>query len=183
MAAIHALALAAQQGDASARSALFAALYDELRRLARRELRRNGSDLTLGATTLLHEAYFSVAGADGAAFPDKARFMAYAARAMRSLVIDHVRRRQTDKRGGGLEFTELDTAVAEQAADAAPLESISESLDALAQVEPHLAEVVDLKYFCGLTFAEIATLRGVSERTVQRDWEKARLWLQHSLQK
>lgn len=182
MPAIQALATAAQQGDAAARSALFAALYGELRRLARRERYRNGSDLTLGTTTLLHEAYLSVAGADGAAFPDKARFMAYAARAMRSLVIDHVRRRRADKRGGGLEFTELDTGVAEQAADAGPLQAISESLDALAQLEPHLAEVVDLKYFCGLTFGEIAALRGVSERTVQRDWEKARIWLQHTLQ-
>lgn len=178
---IEQLAAATGQGDAAARSALFAALYDELHRLARREVYRSGGSLTLGATTLLHEAYESVAGADGAAFPDKARFMAYAARAMRSLVIDHVRRRQADKRGGGLEFTELDTTIAEQVGDAAPLQSISDSLDALAQLEPHLAEVVDLKFFCGLGFGEIAALRGVSERTVQRDWEKARLWLQQSL--
>jgi len=108
--------------------------------------------------------------------------MAYAARAMRTLVIDHVRRRQADKRGAGLDFTELDTTIAEQVGDAAPLQSISDSLDALAQLEPHLAEVVDLKFFCGLSFGEIAALRGVSERTVQRDWEKARLWLQHALQ-
>lgn len=180
MATIEELMLATQQGDAAARSALFAALYDELHRLARREVRLSGA-LTLGATTLLHEAYFSLAGADGAAFPDKARFMAYAARAMRNLVIDHVRRRQAHKRGGGLHFTELDTSIAEQAADAAPLVSISDALDALAQVEPPLAELVDLKFFCGLTFAEIAALRGVSERTVQRDWEKARLWLQNTV--
>ncbi len=182
MATIEHLMAATQQGDAAARSALFAALYDELHRLARREVRMSGGALTLGATTLLHEAYLSMAGANGAAFPDKARFMAYAARAMRSLVIDHVRRRQTDKRGGGLHFTELDTSIAEQAADAAPLEAISDALDALAQVEPLLAELVDLKFFCGLTFGEVAALRGVSERTVQRDWEKARLWLQHTIQ-
>lgn len=181
MATIEELATATQQGDADARSALFAALYAELHRLARREVHRNGGGLTLGATTLLHEAYLSLAGAGGAAFPDKARFMAYAARAMRSLVIDHVRRRQADKRGAGLHFTELDTTIAEQVSDAAPLQSISDSLDALAQVEPPLAELVDLKFFCGLTFGEIAALRGCSERTVQRDWEKARLWLQHAL--
>jgi RNA polymerase sigma factor (TIGR02999 family) len=181
MATIEELAAATQQGDAAARSALFAALYSELHRLARREVYRSGGALTLGATTLLHEAYESVAGADGAAFPDKARFMAYAARAMRSLVIDHVRRRQADKRGAGLDFTALDTTMAEQVSDFEPLESISEALDALAQVEPALAEVVDLKFFCGLTLGEIAALRGVSERTVQRDWEKARLWLQHAL--
>jgi len=179
MATIEELVAATQQGDAAARSALFGALYGELHRLARREVRMSSAQ-TLGATTLLHEAYFSLAGADGAAFPDKARFMAYAARAMRSLVIDHVRRRQTDKRGGGLDFTELDTSIAEQAADAAPLDALSDALDALAQVEPLLAEVVDLKFFCGLSFGEIAALRGVSERTVQRDWEKARLWLQHT---
>ena len=180
MATIEELMAATQEGDARARSALFAALYGELHRLARREVRLSGQS-TLGATTLLHEAYLSLAGADGAAFPDKARFMAYAARAMRSLVIDHVRRRQADKRGGHLHFTELDTSIAEQAADAAPLVAISDALDALAQVEPLLAELVDLKFFCGLTFVEIAALRNVSERTVQRDWEKARLWLQHTI--
>lgn len=182
MATIDELMAATQQGDAAARSALFAALYGELHRLARREVRLSSGAVTLGATTLLHEAYESLAGADGAAFPDKARFMAYAARAMRNLVIDHVRRRQADKRGGGLHFTELDTSIAEQARDAAPLETISDALDELAQVDPRLAELVDLKFFCGLTFVEIAALRGVAERTVQRDWEKARLWLQHAMQ-
>lgn len=181
MATIAELMAAAQEGDATARSALFAALYGELHRLARREVRLSG-ELTLGATTLLHEAYLSLSGSDGAVFPDKARFMAYAARAMRSLVIDHVRRRQAEKRGGGIHFTELDTSIAELAADAAPLEAISDALDALAQLEPPLAELVDLKFFVGLSFVEIASIRGVSERTVQRDWEKARLWLQHSMQ-
>ena len=182
MATIEELMAATQQGDAAARSALFAALYDELHRLARREVRVSSGALTLGATTLLHEAYLSLAGGGGAAFPDKARFMAYAARAMRSLVIDHVRRRQASKRGGHLHFTELDTSIAEQAPGVEPLEAISESLDALAKLEPRLAELVDLKFFCGLTFGEIATLREVSERTVQRDWEKARLWLQNTIQ-
>lgn len=178
---IEELASATQHGDATARSALFATLYHELHRLARREVHRSAGGLTLGATTLLHEAYLSLAGADGAAFPDKARFMAYAARAMRSLVIDHVRRRQAGKRGGGLLFTELDTTIAEQVSDATPLQSIADALDTLAQVEPPLAELVDLKFFCGLTFGEIAALRGCSERTVQRDWEKARLWLRLAL--
>lgn len=181
MPSIEELAAATQRGDAAARSALFAALYSELHRLARSELRRSGDGLTLGATTLLHEAYLSLAGADGAAFPDKARFMGYAARAMRHLVIDHVRHRRALKRGEGLEFTDLDTTLAEQVADAAPLVSISDALDALAQVEPPLAELVDLKFFCGLTLGEIAAMRGVSERTAQRDWEKAKLWLRHNL--
>ena len=181
MAKIEDLMAAAQQGDAAARSALFAALYGELHRLARREVRMSSGAVTLGATTLLHEAYLSLVGGEGASIPDKARFMAYAARAMRSLVIDHVRRRQANKRGGDLHFTELDTSIAEQVASVEPLEAISESLDALAKVDPRLAELVDLKFFCGLTFGDIAALRGISERTVQRDWEKARLWLQHTI--
>ena len=175
------LVASADRGDRASADRLFTVLYDELHRMAKRELSKRGYGITLGATTLLHEAYFSLAGADGARFPDKARFMAYAARAMRSLVIDHVRRRQADKRGAGLDFTALDTTIAEQVSDAAPLESISDALDALAQIEPALADLVDLKFFCGLTFGEIAALRGVSERTVQRDWEKARLWLAHAL--
>jgi RNA polymerase sigma factor (TIGR02999 family) len=178
---IEELAAATREGDAAARSALFAALYDELHRMARREVGLRGGGLTLGATTLLHEAYLDLSRAGGPGFPDKARFMAYASRAMRSLVIDHVRRRQAGKRGGGLHITDLDTTLAEQVADAAPLHSISDALDALAQVEPPLAELVDLKFFCGLTFGEVAALRGCSERTVQRDWEKARLWLRHAL--
>ena len=112
MAKIEDLMAAAQQGDAAARSALFAALYGELHRLARREVRMSSGAVTLGATTLLHEAYLSLVGGEGASIPDKARFMAYAARAMRSLVIDHVRRRQANKRGGDLHFRELDTSIA-----------------------------------------------------------------------
>ena len=118
---------------------------------------------------------------DGMAFPDRARFMAYAARAMRGLVIDHVRRRRAQKRGGLFEITALDTTVADQVADEHELQQISDALDELAKVDPALAEVVDLKFFCGFSFAEIAAMRGVSERTVQRQWEKARLYLHRAL--
>ena len=159
---------------------LFTALYDELRRLARRELARRGSNITLGATTLLHEAYLDMSSR-GIVFPDRARFMAYAARAMRGLIIDYARRRYAQKRGGMFELTSLQTTIADKLTDANELQRISDALDELATVEPALAEVVDLKFFCGFSFVEIGAMRGVSERTVQRNWEKARLYLHRAL--
>lgn len=161
--------------------ALFSTLYGELHRMARRELSRRGRNMTLGATTLLHEAYLGMSARSGMAFPDQARFMAYAARTMRGLIIDHVRRRYAHKRGGLYELTPLDTTIAARLAGVDDLQQISDVLDELAAVEPALAEVVDLKFFCGFSFAEIAAMRGVSERTVQRHWEKARLYLHHAM--
>ena len=155
---------------------LFATLYSELHRLARRELSRRGDNITLGATTLLHEAYLDMSER-GAVFPDRARFMAYAARAMRGLIIDYARRRYAQKRGGMFELTSLQTTIADRLTDANELQQISDALEELAAVEPALAEIVDLKFFCGFSFAEIGAMRGMSERTVQRHWEKARLYL------
>jgi RNA polymerase sigma factor (TIGR02999 family) len=100
---------------------------------------------------------------------------------MRRLIIDHVRRRRAHKRGGMFEVLVLDTTVAGQVANENELQRISNALDELAAVDPTLAEVVDLKFFCGFSFAEIGTMRGVSERTVQRHWEKARLYLHHAI--
>ena len=168
---------AAERGDRSAAEALFAALYAELHRLAKRELSRRGAPVSLGATTLLHEAYLDMAGRSGALFPDRARFMGYAARVMRGLIIDHARRRQAQKRGGRFELTTLDTEVGESRVDDRELTQIGEALDELAETDASLAEVVDLKFFCGFTFAEIGAMRGVTERTIQRAWEKARLYL------
>ena len=160
---------------------LFAALYNDLHRLARRELARRGSNMTLGATTLLHEAYLDMSARTGVAFPDRARFMAYASRAMRGLIIDYARRRYAHKRGGMFELTSLQTTVADKLTDADELQQISDALDELAAVDPALAEVVDLKFFCGFSFAEIGAMRGVSERTIQRHWEKARLYLYRAI--
>jgi RNA polymerase sigma factor (TIGR02999 family) len=172
------------QGSPLAAEQLFQALYGELHRLAERQLRRAGPELTLGATTLLHEAYLHLAGREGVRFPDRARFMGYAARAMRCLVIDYARRSRAQKRGGGA-FEITLTSGAEQAAQgkdqAAELERLSEALDELALVEPALAQLVDLHFFCGYRFEEIAAMRGVSDRTVQRDWRKARLLLHRAL--
>ena len=179
--AISSLMHAADRGDRAARERLFETLYAELHRLARRELGRPGVDVSLGATTLLHEAYIDLAGREGATFPDKPRFMGYAARVMRGLIIDHVRERRAAKRGGGVELTTLATDAPADEADPGELADISAALDELAACDAGLAEIVDLKFFCGFSFAEIAAMRGVSERTVQRNWEKARLFLHHAV--
>jgi RNA polymerase sigma factor (TIGR02999 family) len=178
---ISSLIGAAERGEASAAEALFAALYSELHRVAKRELARQGVPVSLGATTLLHEAYLDMAARDGPSFPDRARFMGYAARVMRGLIIDHARNRCAQKRGGQFEITSLATNVGEDVVDDRELTRISEALDELAKMEPALAEIVDLKFFCGFSFAEIAGMRGVSERTVQRNWEKARIYLHRSM--
>ncbi len=172
---------AAERGSKPAADALFSALYSELRRLAKFELARHGAPMTLSATTLLHKAYIEIAGQDGTSFPDRNRFMGYAARVMRGLIIDHARSRQAQKRGGQFQITTLGTEV-ENAVDGEKLTRISGALDELAKAEPELAEVVDLKFFCGFSFREIATMRDVSERTVQRQWEKARIYLHRSLE-
>jgi len=179
--AISSLIVAAERGDRPAAEALFAALYSELHRLAKRELARRGLEVSLSATTLLHEAYLDMSARDGPAFPDEARFMGYAARVMRGLIIDHARERHAQKRGGLFEITSLNTEAMESAVDHRELVQISETLDELGRVEPALAEVIDLKFFCGFSFAEIAAMRGVSERTVQRNWEKARIYLHRKI--
>jgi len=170
-----------QKGDPAAAQQLFQALYGELHRVAKRELVRNGALGSLGATTALHEAFLNMSGRVKISFEDRAHFMAYAARAMRGLIIDYVRSRKTLKRGSDFEFTSLSTDIADAAVDDQQLTCVGEALDELATVEPELAQLVDLKFFCGFSIAEIAALRGVCERTVQRDWEKARLYLHHAL--
>lgn len=157
----------------------FADLYLELRRIAHRELARNGR-FTLSTTTLLHEAYLNLQGREGLNFPDRGHFFAYASRAMRGLIIDYARSRQALKRGAQFEITSLPTdAPIPAVADCAELEQLSDALERLAAFEPRLAQVVDLKYFGGFSFDEIAASLGVSQRTVQRDWNKARLFLRH----
>jgi RNA polymerase sigma factor (TIGR02999 family) len=177
---LSSLIQAAETGNSSDTEALFAALYSELHRLARRQLAGN-RELTLSVTTLLHEAYLDMASRESR-FPDQARFMGYAARVMRGLIIDHARNRRAQKRGGKFEITTLENAIEADLADDVELGRVSEALDKLAKVEAELAEIVDLKFFCGFSFAEIAAMRKLSERTVQRKWEKARIYLHRELQ-
>jgi len=183
-AAIGELIQTANAGDPAAADALFTALYRELHAIAERQLHRGGPDLTLGTTTLLHETYLNIAAREGALFAHRGQFLAYAARAMRGLMIDYARRQRSIKRGGEFHITSsgADGAGGNGVATAEPLEHVAEALDRLAQVDPQLAQLVDLHFFCGFSFVELAELRGVSERTVQREWRKARLLLHRTLQ-
>jgi RNA polymerase sigma factor (TIGR02999 family) len=174
------LLLRADQADAQAADELFGLLYGELRRLAERHLHRGGGNLTLGTTTLLHDAYLSMTGTRNASFPDRARFFAYASRAMRGLVVDYARRRRAKKRGRDFEITLVEDQVSNEPAGQ-DLDTLNDALGQLGVVDPALAELVDLHFFGGFTFGEIAALRNVSERTVQRDWKKAKLFLHRAL--
>jgi RNA polymerase sigma factor (TIGR02999 family) len=178
---ISSLIIAAESGDNAAADALFTTLYSELHRMAKRELARRGAPPSLSVTTLLHEAYLDISGRDGASFPDQARFMGYAARVMRGLIIDHARSRNAFKRGGEFEITSLDGHDVENPADPKELAAISDALDQLTKADRELAELVDLKFFCGFSFIEIAALQNLSERTVQRRWEKARIYLHRTI--
>ena len=174
---LSSLIASAESGDRSAADALFDALYTELHGLASRQLARSSGALTLGTTTLLHEAYLNMGRRQGTEFPDRSRFMGYAARVMRGLVIVYVRNRNAQKRGGQYEISPLTDDISAEAEDAEYLARIGAALDTLANVDSELAQLVDLKFFCGFSFAEIAAMRGVSERTVQRHWDKARILL------
>jgi len=169
-------------GSAQERSALFVSLYDQLRSIARREIRRSSGAVALSATTLLHEAYFKMKERSDSAFPDEPHFLAYAARAMRTLVIDYARSRQAAKRGGAFHITRLPTEIPEQQTEAADLERLGTAIDKLAVHDSALAQLVDLKFFCGYSLIEIAAMRGISERTAQRDWDKARMLLKQALE-
>ncbi len=171
-----------QRDDGPADPRLFALLYTELRRVAEHRLRSAGPGCTMSTTTLVHETYLSMAGTPDARFPDRARFFAYASRAMRGLVINYSRQRRAVKRDRGFEIT-LTEGLAEPSGAVAgeDLEALDEALDRLAGLDLALAELVDLHFFGGFTFGEIAEMREVSERTVQRDWRKARVLLRRAL--
>jgi RNA polymerase sigma factor (TIGR02999 family) len=169
----------AEAGGTAQRQQLFVAMYAELHRLAQRELRRN-AQVTLSPTTLLHETFLNVVPRDSAPSVDRGRFMVYASRAMRGLLINYLRDRRAQKRGGLFEITSLPTDIP-LAAEDLELVRINDALEELTKVDPRLAECVDLKFFCGFSFADIAEMWAVSERTVQRDWEKARMLLYRQL--
>lgn len=179
---IDAPTIAPDRRDRSAADTLFSSLYEELHRLARHEVaRQQHGSAGLGVTTLLHEAYLAMADREGMVFPDRARFMAYAARVMRGLVIDEARARHTQKRGGGIHLTTLPVDLPDRLSDAEALIRIGDALDALAAYNPALAEIVDLKFFCGFSVPEVAAMRGLSERTVRRNWQKSRLYLHRAV--
>ena len=159
--------------------AWFELLYHELRRRARGELFRHQA-LTLGATTLLHEAWLRL---DGKAleFRSQPELVAYAGQVMRGIVIDHVRSRSAQKHGGAYELVPYETGQGLGAMPDDEILQLDDALKQLATTDPALAELVDLHFFAGLSFIEVAALRGVSDRTVQRDWQKARTLLYGAL--
>jgi RNA polymerase sigma factor (TIGR02999 family) len=168
--------------DAAAIEALWAALYPDLKRMARSRLRRSGPSTLLDTTGLVNESYLRVAGAASLREASPGQFLAYAARTMRSVVIDLIRERHAARRGGGIDHVTLNTAVIDQvAADDEPLR-IDEALRALAAMEPRLCQVVEMRYFAGFTEAEIGAALGLAERTVRRDWSKACLLLRSMLE-
>lgn len=171
------LIAAARAGDKTAEARLFENVYADLHRLARRHLRDSGGSDTR-ATSLVHEVYLRLARADGLALNDRSHFFAVATRAMRQIVIDHVRERLTEKRGGGVNPVPLDSALVALAEGRdEELLMLDAALQRLASVDQRLAHMVELRFFGGLQFDELAHATGMSERTLKRDWTKARAFL------
>ena len=180
---VTALIQAADSGDAAALQALFARVYGELKYLARRQLGM-GAGHTLKTTELVHEAYLKLARPEGLSLQGRRHFFALAAKAMRQVVIDHARARLADKRGGAdASVVELDEAseVASPELGADELLRLDRALDALDASEPNLARLVELRFFSGLGVAEIAVLQSLSERTVVRNWRRAKVQLYAAL--
>jgi RNA polymerase sigma factor (TIGR02999 family) len=159
-------------------SAVFPELYTELKRLARIRLSEGGRNVLLDTTVLVHESYLKLKGVDNIVLRDKEHFLAYAATTMRSVIIDLVRRRKSNKRGGEYEHITLDTAAGESlgATDDEIIE-VNNALEALGKVDPRLVRVVEMHYFAGLSYDEIGKSLNVTSRTVARDWERARILL------
>jgi RNA polymerase sigma factor (TIGR02999 family) len=169
----------ANSGDGDALNAIFSALYPELHGLARARLRRNAPLTLLDTTALLHESYLRLVKLGELKVGSRGHFLAYAARTMRSIVVDFARQRLAERRGGGKDDLELDTEIGASATRSGEEEivRVHDALLELADVDPRLVRVVEMRYFGGLTEQEIGDALGVTERTVRRDWEKARLLL------
>lgn len=162
---------------------LFELLYRELRQLAHARLRKNEPMTLLDTTSLVHETYLRVAKAGRLDIGDRGQFLAYAAHVMRSIVVDFVRQRRAERRGGDQEHLTLDTGVAEgvQTPEDEILR-VNDALEELGKLDERLVKVVEMRFFAGLSDGDIATAMGVNERTVRRDWQKARMILSLALQ-
>jgi RNA polymerase sigma factor (TIGR02999 family) len=164
--------------------ALYAAAYRDLRRLAHARLRGGNRPTVLDTTALVHEAYLRLSKGPAPLFPDRTRFLVYAGRVMRSVIVDLVRQRQTQRHGGAVQIVTLTGDVA----DAVPAASgettilrVHEALEELDRIDPRMARVVEMRYFGGMSDGEIAAALGVTDRTVRRDWQQARLFLAEAL--
>jgi RNA polymerase sigma factor (TIGR02999 family) len=169
-------------GDAAARDALFSAAYEELRRLARARLRGGGRNTMLETTSLVHECYLRFLGAGELRAADRRAFFAYASQVMRSLIVNSVRERQAERRGGKVARLTVSTGIeAGLSGDEETLLKVHEALEVLEQADSRVAQVAVMRYFGGYSEQEIAEALDVTERTVRRDWEKARLILKEAL--
>ncbi|HEU5135829.1 MAG TPA: ECF-type sigma factor [Steroidobacteraceae bacterium] len=179
---ISSLLAAVRRGEAGAVDELFSLLYPDLRQMAHARLRRSGHLTLLDTTGLVHEAYLRLFKAGSLDAEDRMQFMAYAARVMRSVVVDFVRRRSADRRGGDAVHIDLDD-VAGGVADPRETEvmRIDEALRELAAIDERLVRVVEMRYFAGMTEEQVADALDLSRRSVTRDWEKARLFLATAL--
>jgi RNA polymerase sigma factor (TIGR02999 family) len=182
MSDITSLLKAAADGDRQAADQAFALLYADLQRLAHSRMRRSGSMTMLDTTALVHESWLRFQGAGEAAFVDKQHFMGYAARVMHSVVVDFVRARRAARHGGDVEHVTLNTAIGDSLSRRDDeILRVDEAMQQLAVADRRLHDVVELRYFGGLSEVEIGAILGVTERTVQRDWRKARLFLSAAL--
>jgi RNA polymerase sigma factor (TIGR02999 family) len=168
---------AANAGDRPAADRLFSLMYDELKGLAHSSLRSSGRPLELSTTMLVHESFLKLMQGSGCTPAERLAFYAYMGKVMRSVALDAVRESRARKRGGDQVFVELTTGVAEQPLEGAQLLELDDALNALANLAPELKELVELRYFAGLTVSEVSELTGKSVRSVERAWEKARLLL------
>lgn len=172
----------AQSGDRDAAEALFAESYPVLQRLARARLRAHVRTPTLDTSSLVHEAYLRFVAAGRLRIEDATHFRHWASRVMRSVIVDLARRRQAERRGGRLARITLASDLSVEAAGGEDLIlRVHEALDAFAHVDARAAQVVELRFFAGMTESEVADILGVTERTVRRDWDKARLLLTEML--
>ena len=171
-----------QRGEDGARDRLFAAAYGELRKLAHARLFHGGRNTYLDTTALVHESYLRFLNGGQLGSNDRRAFLGYASMVMRSVIIDAVRERQAERRGGDLKRLTLNTQIVDSVpAGEDELLQVHEALERLAQAEPRLAKVVEMRYFGGYSETEIADALGLTERTVRRDWDKARLLLMSAL--
>lgn len=171
------LLLAMASGDGAAADALYPLLYEELRQIARRQLQREAAGHTLGTTALVHEAYIRLVDQTRVQWVNRAHFLAVASRAMRRVLIDHARRWRADKRGGGWQRLDLDDVELAVDERADMLVCLDDALRRLAELNPRLVQVVECRFFGGMTEEETAAVLDVTERTVRRDWVKAKGWL------
>jgi len=170
-----------RSGEAEALNRLFPLVYDGLRDLARRQLRRGGRGQTLGTTALVHEAYLKLVDHTHVELRDRGHFFSLAARAMRQIIIDDARRRMAGKRGGGERRLSLDEAALSVGDAAAEMLAVDEALKRLEALDERMGRLVELRFFGGLSVEETAESLDVSPRTVKRDWQKARAFLYREL--